>query len=54
MHKFDVPGERTGKRQKACPDLKTSADKVASWKGVPFMTSAGPCTVPSLANALIS
>ena len=35
----------------AVPDLKTSADRVATWKGHAFMTSAGPCTAPTLADA---
>ena len=30
----------------AVPDLKTSADRVATWKGHAFLTSAGPCTSP--------
>jgi len=37
--------------QAAQPDMTSDANKVASWKGVAFMTSAGPCTVPTLANA---
>jgi methionine--tRNA ligase beta chain len=40
--------------QKAQPDMKSDANKVASWKGVKFMTSAGPCTLPNLANAPLS
>ena len=37
----------------AMPDLKTSADRVATWKGHAFMTSAGPCTAPTLADAVM-
>jgi hypothetical protein len=36
---------------KSGPGMKTNADKVACWEGKRFMTSAGPCTVPSLADA---
>lgn len=35
------------------PDLRTDAGCVATYKGVPFATSKGPCTVASLANAQI-
>ena len=33
--------------------LKTDGDKVACWEGTPFMTTAGPCKVPSLANCVM-
>ena len=33
--------------------LKTDAACVATWAGKPIMTSAGPCTVPSLADVFI-
>lgn len=36
------------------PDLKTSADKVAGYKGSVMMTSAGPVTAKTLAAANIS
>jgi methionyl-tRNA synthetase len=35
------------------PDLKTDSSNVATYKGVPFTTSHGVCTVKSLANAQI-
>ncbi|KAJ1641342.1 hypothetical protein T492DRAFT_583087 [Pavlovales sp. CCMP2436] len=35
------------------PDLKTNASCVATYRGVPFTTSKGPCTVASLADAPI-
>ncbi|KAF6255958.1 tRNA synthetases class I (M)-domain-containing protein [Scenedesmus sp. NREL 46B-D3] len=35
------------------PDLLTSAELVACYKGVPLMTSAGPVRVPSVAGASI-
>ena len=34
-------------------DLKTSDACVAQWSGKPIMTSAGPCTVPSLGGVFI-
>ena len=34
-------------------DLKTSDACVAQWKGKAIMTSAGPCTVPSLGGVFI-
>lgn len=34
-------------------DLKTDDKKVAAWTGKALMTSAGPCTSPSLTNAPI-
>lgn len=36
------------------PDLKTGEDKVAMYKDVVMMTSAGPVTAPTLANGNIS
>jgi len=35
------------------PDFSTNADLVATYKGVPWMTSAGPCKVASLVGASI-
>lgn len=35
---------------KVLPDLKSNGELVATYKGVPFMTSAGPCVVKSIAN----
>jgi flagellar basal body rod protein FlgF len=34
-------------------ELKTNAEKIATWQGKPVMTSAGPCTVPSLVDVFI-
>jgi methionyl-tRNA synthetase len=34
-------------------DLKSNGDLVATYKGVPFMTSAGLCVVKSIANGVI-
>ena len=31
-------------------ELKANGDKVATYKGVPFTTSAGVCTVKTIAN----
>eukprot|EP00897_Mesotaenium_endlicherianum_P009520 jgi/Mesen1/8597/ME000005S08567 len=36
------------------PDLKTGEDLIASYKGAPFTTSAGVCTVASLSGASIA
>jgi len=36
------------------PDLKTDDTRIATYKGVPFKTSAGVCTVVSLANSGLS
>jgi methionine--tRNA ligase beta chain len=33
------------------PHLRTNADRVAQFKDIPFMTSAGPCTVATLASS---
>jgi len=33
------------------PDLKTNDEKVACYKGIPLLTSAGPCTSKSLGGA---
>jgi methionyl-tRNA synthetase len=30
------------------PDLRTDAQRVACYRGVPLQTPAGPCTVPSI------
>ena len=35
------------------PDLVTSSDGTATWKGHVFMTSAGPCKAPTLFNAVM-
>lgn len=37
----------------AAPELRTNDGLVACYKGVPFMTSAGPCTVETAKNSLI-
>jgi tRNA-binding EMAP/Myf-like protein len=34
--------------------LKTDAKKVACYQGIPMMTSSGPVTAPTLANATLS
>ena len=39
--------------EKVAPDLKTTADCVAAYKGLEMVTSAGPVKCKSLANALI-
>ena len=39
--------------EKVAPDLKTTADCVAAYKGAEMVTSAGPVKCKSLANALI-
>lgn len=36
------------------PELKTTDDLTATYKGIPMMTSAGPVTAPSLKGARIS
>ena len=36
------------------PDLKTTDDRVATYKGIPMMTSAGPVVAPTLPQASIS
>lgn len=36
------------------PDLKTDADRVAGFKGLQMLTSAGPVTASTLAGANIS
>lgn len=36
------------------PGLRTGSDKVAAWKGMTMMTSAGPVTAGSLADARIA
>jgi len=35
------------------PDLATSAERVACYRGVPLATAQGPCTVPSIAGGSI-
>ncbi|RLN80270.1 hypothetical protein BBJ28_00022174, partial [Nothophytophthora sp. Chile5] len=40
--------------EKCSPELLTDAECVATYKGEPFMTSAGPCRAKSLAKAHIS
>lgn len=35
------------------PDLSTNPEKFATWRGVPLMTSTGPCAVSSLVGAAI-
>jgi aminoacyl tRNA synthase complex-interacting multifunctional protein 1 len=35
------------------PGLRASQDRVAAWNGHAFLTSAGPCTVPSAAGACL-
>ena len=35
------------------PDLATNDGRVACYKGVPLMTTAGPCTVPSVLGGSI-
>ena len=34
-------------------DLRTDAARVATYKGVPLMTSAGPCTAASVAGGSV-
>jgi len=54
------PDKKVSSRKKnspwvACkPDLKTNGKLVATFKGKPFMTTAGPCLVKSLANIEIA
>ncbi len=36
------------------PDLRTSAERVAGWRGAPMLTSAGPVTAATLADGNIS
>lgn len=33
------------------PSLKTNQDKVACYNGIPLLSSAGPCTVKTLADS---
>ena len=48
------PDEQLNPKKKVfetvAPDLVTSAECVATYKGIPFMTSAGPCKVASVAG----
>jgi aminoacyl tRNA synthase complex-interacting multifunctional protein 1 len=39
--------------EKVAPELRVDDACVATWSGVPFMTSAGPCTVPTAKGGLI-
>jgi len=55
--KFDgEPDKKVSSKKKNSPwvacqaDLKTNGKLLATYKGNPFMTSAGPCKVKSLAN----
>lgn len=36
--------------ESVAPDLLTNESCIATYKGVPFMTKAGPCTVASIAG----
>lgn len=49
------PGSMKKKKifESVAKELKTNAEKIATWQGKPVMTSAGPCTVPSLADVFI-
>jgi hypothetical protein len=38
---------------KVAPGLKVDADGVATWEGVPFGTTAGPCTAVGAKGGLI-
>jgi hypothetical protein len=38
---------------KVAPELRVNDACVATWAGVPFMTSAGPCTVATAKGGLI-
>jgi len=40
--------------EKVQPDWSTSADRVATYKGIPFMTSKGPVTVKTVTGGSIS
>jgi methionyl-tRNA synthetase len=46
------PDEQLNPKKKVfeavAPDLTTNQDCVATYKGLPFMTSAGPCRVASV------
>ena len=39
--------------EKVMPSLNTSAACVAQYEAIPFMTSAGPCTVQTISNGAI-
>ena len=39
--------------KKLAEELKTNDEKIATWQGKSIMTSAGPCTVPSMAGVHI-
>ena len=50
---YDVePDEQLNPKKKVfesvAPDLITNDDCVATYKGIPFMTSAGPCKVATV------
>lgn len=50
------PPNRMAKKKildKVLPDLALNADGVACWKGVPFMTSGGPITAPTLREGTV-
>lgn len=38
---------------KVAPGLRVNDEGVATWEGVPFMTSAGPCTAVAAKGGLI-
>ena len=47
-------GMKKKKIFEACAkELKTHGDKIATWQGKTMMTSAGPCTVPTLTDVFI-
>jgi aminoacyl tRNA synthase complex-interacting multifunctional protein 1 len=39
--------------QAVAPDMVTTADGTATWKGHVFMTSAGPCKAPTVFNGMM-
>jgi hypothetical protein len=39
--------------ESVAPGLVVNADCIATWDGIPFMTSAGPCTVRSAVGGSI-
>lgn len=51
-----VSANSMGKKKvfkKLAEELKTNDEKIATWQGKSIMTSAGPCTVPSMAGVHI-
>jgi hypothetical protein len=58
VHAFLLPLRRRVQKKKIWeavqPDLRTSAEGVAGWKGLPMGTSAGPVTVQRLRNGSIA